>query len=163
MCYPAILGRWLERPAINLGFSGNGQMEPEIADLLAELDPAAYVLDANPNMTAALITERAEAFVRKLRAAHPRTPIVLVEDRSYTNSPLMPGQRQGQAAKRAALRAAYDRLVAAGVKGLVYVEGEHLLGDDGEACVDGSHPSDLGMFRMADALEPVLKGLGTKE
>jgi len=42
---------------------------------------------------------------------------------------------------------------------LVYVEGEHLLGDDGEAATDGSHPSDLGMMRMADALEPVLRPL----
>ena len=163
MAYPAILGRRLDCPTINLGFSGSGRMDPEGGALLAELDPAAYVIDCLPNMNDAAVAERTEPLVRQLRKARAQTPIVLVEDRSYTNSPLMPGQRQGQAAKRAALRAAYDRLVAAGVKGLVYVEGEHLLGDDGEACVDGSHPSDLGMFRMADALEPVLKGLGTKE
>jgi hypothetical protein len=36
----AILGRVLHREVINLGFSGNGRMEPEVARLLAELDPA---------------------------------------------------------------------------------------------------------------------------
>jgi len=32
-----------------------------------------------------------------------------------------------------------------------------MLGDDGEAATDGSHPSDLGMVRYADAYEPVLR------
>lgn len=157
MAYPAILGRRLDRPTINLGFSGNGRMEAEVGALLAELDPSVYVIDCLPNMAGPAVKERAEPLVRQLRKARPQTPIVLVEDRTYTNSSFLPSRREHHAANRAALRAAYDRLVAAGVKGLVYVPGENLLGDDGEACVDGSHPSDLGMFRMADVLEPVLK------
>ncbi len=159
MAYPAILGRRLDRPTINLGFSGNGRMEAEVGALLAELDPAVYVIDCLPNMDAAAVASRAEPLVRQLRQARPRTPIVLVEDRSYTNAPFLPSRRERHAGSRAALRAAYERLLASGVKGLVYVPGEHLLGDDGEACVDGSHPSDLGMFRMADVLEPALKPL----
>ena len=51
MAYPAILGRRLDWPTINLGFSGNALSEPEVAQLLAELDPAVYVLDPLPNMT----------------------------------------------------------------------------------------------------------------
>lgn len=39
------------------------------------------------------------------------------------------------------------------------VDGEQLLGDDGEAATDGSHPSDLGMVRYADAYEPALRAL----
>jgi len=38
MVHNAILGRRFNWPTINLGFSGNGKMEPEMADLLAELD-----------------------------------------------------------------------------------------------------------------------------
>jgi lysophospholipase L1-like esterase len=34
-----------------------------------------------------------------------------------------------------------------------------VIGSDGEATVDGSHPTDLGMVRYADALEPDLKKL----
>ena len=43
--------------------------------------------------------------------------------------------------------------------GLHYVEGASLLGADGEDTVDGSHPTDLGFKRQADALYPVLKAL----
>lgn len=159
MAYTAILGRRLDRPAINLGFSGNGRMEPEVGALLVELDPAVYVIDCLPNMDAAAVAQRAEPLVRQLRQARATTPIVLVEDRSFTNAPLVPSKKAHHAASRAALKAAYGRLVESGVKGLCYVEGEHLLGDDSEGATDGSHPSDLGMFRMADALEKVLRPL----
>src|SRR5262249_5941177 len=82
MVHTAILQRRLAFPVINLGFSGNGRMEPEIATLFAELDPAVYVLDCLPNMSAAEVTERIDPFVTVLRKAHPDTPILLVEDRS---------------------------------------------------------------------------------
>ena len=49
------------------------------------------------------------------------------------------------------------------MKGLFYVKGDPLLGDDAEASTDGSHPSDLGFVRQADVLEPVLRAaLGKK-
>jgi len=159
MAYPAILGRRLDRPTINLGFSGNGRMDPEVGALLAELDAAVYVIDCLPNMDAAAVASRTEPLVRQLRAARPDAPIVLVEDRSFTNARFLPQRQAHHAASRAALRKAFEQLQAAGVKNLYYVEGEHLLGDDGEAGTDGSHPSDLGMMRMADALEPVLRPL----
>jgi lysophospholipase L1-like esterase len=159
MAYPAILGRRLDRPTVNLGFSGNGTMDLEVGALLAELDAAVYVIDCVPNMTAPMVAQRTEPLVRQLRAARIEVPIVLVEDRTYANAPLVPGHRQRHASSRAALRAAYDRLQAAGVQRLFYVEGEGLLGTDGEATVDASHPTDLGMLRMADALEPVLRPL----
>jgi len=50
MGIPAIVGRRLRRSVINLAFSGNGKMEPEIADLLAELDPCLFVVDCLPNI-----------------------------------------------------------------------------------------------------------------
>ena len=50
MAYPAILGRRLDRPVVNLGFSGNGRLEAEVGALIAEVDAAAYVLDCGPNM-----------------------------------------------------------------------------------------------------------------
>jgi lysophospholipase L1-like esterase len=43
-----------------------------IADLLAELEVSAYILDAIPNMTAETVSERVDPFVRALRAAYNR-------------------------------------------------------------------------------------------
>jgi hypothetical protein len=161
MVHTAILGRRLARPVINLGFSGNGKMEPKLAELLAELDPAIYVLDCLPNMNADEVSQRVEPFISIIRRARPETPILLVEDRNYTDGFLVEGKRMRNEASQAALRAAYSRLVEAGDKHVGYLKGEHLLGDDGEGTVDTSHPTDLGFLRQASvfqsALEPLLR------
>lgn len=159
MVHTAILGRRLERPVINLGFSGNGTMDLPIGHLLAELDAAVYVIDCLPNMTADVVAERVEPLVRVLRAARPLTPILLVEDRSYQNSWLRTSMHTRNLESRAALRRAFDQLSAAGVAHLHYLSGGDLLGDDGEASVDGSHPTDLGFARQAVAFERSLRPL----
>lgn len=80
MAIPAILGRWLDRPTVNLGFSGNGRMDSGVVELLAELDPAVYCIDCLPNMDPAAVRERTAPLVKRLREAHPQTPILLVSE-----------------------------------------------------------------------------------
>jgi len=157
MAYPAILSRRLEVPHINFGFSGNAWSEPEIAQLLAELNPSVYVLDPLPNMTADRVKERIEPFVKTLRASHPNTPIVLIENVAYTDGDFVPPRKERYESANAELHKAYDRLKHAGVRDLFYVPCQKLLGDDGEATVDGTHPTDLGFERMANAIEPTLR------
>jgi len=159
MVHTAILGRHLDRPVINLGFSGNGKMEPEVAELLAEIDASIYVIDCLPNCTAAEVTERTAPLVNILRKAHPTTPIVLVEDRTYADAFLVRERANRNTSSRKALRAEYEKLLAAGAKHLHYIEGESLLGADGEDTVDGSHPTDLGFLRQAEAIQKTLKPL----
>ena len=159
MVHTAILGRRFGYPVINLGFSGNGRMEPEMADLFAELDPSVYVLDCLPNMNGQMVAERVAPFVKRLRKAHPETPILLVEDRTYSDAFLVPSRQQRNVENRRELQQIYSRLKSEGVKHLHYLPGKMLLEDDLDnlATVDGSHPTDLGFMRQADAFYEVLK------
>ena len=159
MVHSAILGRRFQFPTINLGFSGNGKMEAVMAELINELDASVYVLDCLPNMTSQQVTERVEPFVRILRQTHPQTPIVLVEDRRYPDGFLIERRATVNDKNHAALRAAYESLKKSGVKNLHYIPGDNLLGDDGEATVDASHPTDLGFMRQADVFAKTLKPL----
>jgi hypothetical protein len=159
MVHTAILGRRLGYPVVNLGFSGNGRMEPEVVKLIAEIDASVYVIDCLPNMTAKEVAEKTEPLVHMLQKAKTQTPILLVEDRNYSNSYLLPTPRQRNEQSQAALNAAYDRLTKAGVKGVHYLVGADLLGDDAEATVDSSHPTDLGFMRQADAFEKALRSI----
>ncbi len=159
MAYPAILGRKLDRPVLNLGFSGNGKAEPEVAELLAELDPAVYVIDPLPNLESEQVRGRIEPFVRILRSAHPATPIVLVESIPYADRLFKPARRERCQRSNAELAAAYRRLLEGGTQHLHYLDGTDLLGGDDEATVDGTHPTDLGSMRIAEAMEPVLRSL----
>ena len=157
MCHPAIVGRKLDRPVVNLGFSGNGTMDQSISDLLVEIDAAVFVIDCLPNMTADMVTERTAPLVRTIRKSRPDVPILLVEDRSYTDWEFVPAHQLRNETSRAALKAEYQKLVSEGVKGLFYLEGSPQLGDDGEGTVDGSHPTDLGFLRMAEFFAPAIK------
>lgn len=158
-CYTAIAARRLDRPHYNFGFSGNGRMEAVMAELLAELDCAAYVLDAFPNMDPALMRERFAPFVRILRRAWPKTPIVVMENIHYTNMNLVKSRRDNIEAKAAAMHETLKILHDEGVTRLTLVPGDILLGGDLEGTVDGCHPTDLGFMRMAEAVIPFLKPL----
>lgn len=157
MAYPSIIGRHLHRPTINLGFSGNGRMDPEIAMMIGQLDVAAYVIDCGPNMTAEMIAERTEPLIRTIRAAQPKTPIVLVENIRYQHGWFIESTRNAYLAKNTELKAAYERLQKQGVRNLHYIPCDNLLGDDGEATVDGVHATDLGFMRMADVIGPAIE------
>ena len=140
MAAPALVGRALEVSVINLGFSGHGQMEIEMADLLSELDPAAYVLDCLWNMTPEMVAARVAPFIRRIRAVRPATPIILVEDSNLRGQSTPKGE---------ILRREYERLYRQGDRNLYFLPNKGMLGADGEGTVDGGHPNDLGMARQA--------------
>ena len=71
-----IVGRMLDVPVVNLGFSGGCLMELEMSEHLAAIDASCYVLDGVRGMDA---TIDCEAFVRNLRARRPDVPIVMAE------------------------------------------------------------------------------------
>jgi lysophospholipase L1-like esterase len=157
MAYPSIVGRTLEWPTINLGFSGNGKSEPEVAALLAELDPAVYVLDSLPNLSAQEAEERIAPFVEAVRKVHPKTPIVLVENVRYADADFVASRGERVRAVNAVLKKVYSKRKKEGDLALFYVPSDRLLGNDGEATVDGVHPTDLGFLRMAEGITPVVK------
>ena len=113
------------------------------------------MLDCLPNMTPEQVTERVAPLVKTLRAAHPGTPIILVENIIYQSSWFY--GTGGHEAKNEALKAVYAQLLQDGVTGLSYVPCDNLLGTDGLGTVDGTHPTDLGFLRQADVLEPVIR------
>jgi hypothetical protein len=157
MTHVSMLGRTFNREVINLGFSGNGRMEPEVVRFVAELDPAVFVLDCLPNMAAKDVSERMAPGVKILREAHPLTPILLVEDRNYETGFLVQSRRESNESNHAALREAYAALIKDKVPALHYLKADDLLGHDGDGTIDGSHPTDLGFMRQAAEFEKALR------
>ena len=157
MVHTAILGRRFDTPVVNLGFSGNGRMDTAVGDYLVKIDAAAYVIDCLPNMQPAQVREKCVPLVKQLRAAKPDTPIILVEDRRFTNDWITPTKQKFHTDNHAALREAFATLQKEGVKNLHYIPGDALYGTDTEGATDASHASDLGFMRQADVMEPILR------
>ncbi|MBQ6159228.1 MAG: SGNH/GDSL hydrolase family protein [Thermoguttaceae bacterium] len=156
--YTSMLSRRLNVPFVNLGFSGSARMEPEMAEMIATLDPALFVIDAVPNMNAPLIRERALPFLETIRAAHPETPILIVDGRYYANTHIKKALAAECREQTEALREAYETFSAKNA-GVYWLGHENLIGEDidYDATMDSSHLNDLGMFRQADKLEPVIR------
>ena len=155
--HTGILGRRLDMPVVNLGFSGNGRMDKEVGDYLVQIDAAAYVIDCLPNMGPADVAAKCIPLVRQLKAAKPDTPVVLVEDRRFTNDWILPEKKKFHTDNHAALRAAFEQLKKDGVDQLYYIPGDSLYGDDTEGATDASHANDLGFMRQAEVFEPILR------
>jgi hypothetical protein len=132
-------------------------MDAAVGEFLKEIDAAVFIIDCLPNMNPAEVLKRGGPLVKQLRARHPATPIILVEDRRYTNDWIRPDQAKFHTANHAALKSVFDALQQEGVENLHYIPGDDLLGDDHEAATDGSHPSDLGFVRQAAVMEPIIR------
>lgn len=155
--YTNIVARRLNREVLNFGFSGNGLMELSVAQFLVQaqtngLPPAAFIIDCNPNMNASLVTARTVPLVQYIRKAFPTTPIVLAEGTEYGSAWLNTSVFQFQSAIRAALHTEYQALLAQGVPNLHYVSQDDLFDAArhlNSPTVDGTHPTDLGMYNVA--------------
>ena len=155
----ALLERHFDYPIVNLGLSGSACMEPEVVDLVNELDACLFVIDCLPNMVAPQVRERFAPGIRKLRTSHPHVPIVIVDNVIYQDGFLVTDRYERYIASNAAQQEEFARLVADGIKGLHYIHAHELFTDADEATVDGTHPNDHGFKLMADTFIKVLTPL----
>ncbi|MDH5397404.1 MAG: SGNH/GDSL hydrolase family protein [Cyclobacteriaceae bacterium] len=160
--WTSILSRKMDRPLINLAFSGNGRLEPEIIAMIGDIDAKVFILDCLPNLTPGRnftkedIMIRTRAAVEDLRIRHPTTPIVLAEHGGYTDGPLDVVRRRQYEGANEALRIVFNSLVLEGYSQLYLLPGED-FNLDFDTMVDGTHPNDIGMLRYAEGYEQFLR------
>ena len=147
MNLPALVGRKLAVDIINLGFAGDGRCELEMANFMAEIDAACFVMGPilnNPEV----VTENYPQFVARLRQRWPERPILLMT-RLHTVGQAEPYGVNGL------VREVYEKMRAAGDRDVYYFD-SFVLYRDGSVhpTVEGTHPSDLGFSMIAEALTP---------
>lgn len=152
-----IIERRLNREIINLGFSGNGRLDPEVAEVIASVDASMYIMDMVPNNTAEQLKEKIEKFYIILRNARPNIPILLVENPQFPNMNFSTEVNSQVRAKNVVLKDFYDKLRKAGDKNVHFVSSDGMIGYDAEATVDCYHFTDLGFMRFADYMTPILQ------
>jgi len=159
MSYQAILGRMLNADFVNLGFSGNGLGEPELARTVAGLDASCFVLDfAQNNPTVESLAQAYAPFIQTIRSKHPETPILVITP-IYSSREAWSRDARLEGMRELIRKVAAER-IAAGDRHLEIVEGTDLLGPlRGDGLVDGTHPNDLGFQWMAEGLASRLSKL----
>ena len=153
--YNAILSRWLDTDYINLGFSGNAKGEIPMADFIREIKMSVFVYDYDHNAPNPEHLERThEPFFLRFREKQPDTPVIMMTRPQIRYNP-------DEVHRREIVRKTYENVVNRGDKNVYFLDGETFYGDlDRDLCtVDGIHPNDLGFYRMASAIKPLLASL----
>ncbi len=155
-----ILGRRLDCELINLGFSGNGKLEPEVLDFVSEVEADLYILDCLPNLEPKKddVYQLTLDAVDKLRSKQPNTPIILTEHLGYANTQTNKYQNDKVVKLNSELRRAFEDLRCSGEQNLYLLRQETLAFDD-NSFVDYVHPNDYGMLLYAKAYESLIRAI----
>ena len=159
MCSSNIVSRWLDRQVINLGFSGNGKGEPELAEMLADVkNPGMYIIDYTWNVSPVWLEATLSNLLDIIRRKHPETPILLMgptPGRCF--HPEFGGSDLD--AKNEIMRAEACKRIKTGDAHFAYFDALHnSLGEDFcEGTVDGVHLTDMGFYRLSQTLCNFLK------
>jgi len=158
MAWTSILGRKLDRPLINLAFSGNGRMEEEVINFITEIDAKIFVLDCLPNLGATKdrsldeVRQLLISGVKQIRTKRPSTPILLVEHDGYSDGAVDADRYKTYTDLNRIAKEAFAQLQSEGVRDIHLLTKEE-LNLSMESFVDGTHPTDLGMVEYAVAYE----------
>lgn len=155
--FVSILGRELGIDTINFGFSSSGRGEPEIAQLISEIDASMFVLDYAANCDSVRLRDTLPSFVKILRKKAPYVPIVLLGHIGFNKLLWSMDDRKEIDRKRDVMMAFYLSTKAAGDHHLYFIDGWGILppGLNG-SYVDGMHPTNAGFAMMAERLAPLL-------
>lgn len=149
--YENFLSRALDMDYINLGFAGNCKGDPLLVDYMATLPMSCFVCDFDHNAASAEELEQAHFEVyRRIREKNPDLPYVMVTK---------PDFRQSEADRRCVVMGSYQKALAAGDKNVYFIDGTGFFtGPEREACTsDGTHPNDIGLYRMAEGMVHILR------
>ena len=148
MSYENIISRRLDINYLNFGFAGSAKAEDEIVNYMAGLDFSVFVCDYDHNApTVEHLNDTHEKMYLKIREKHPDVPVIFVTRPNFW-------LRSNECLQRRDI--IYNTYINAQNRGenVIFIDGYSLFaGRNREDCtVDGTHPNDLGMFRMAEVI-----------
>ena len=150
-----IVGRnFPDRNIVNLGFSGVGKVEPEVVDVINEIDADIYIIDCLPNYSNTsmppLIDGRYKSAIDKLTKNHPDAAILLTEHFGYADMEMWKARKDLVEADNIELKKVYNYFIEKGCENIYYLSREEMNIDMSSDIGDYVHPNDKGMYRFAE-------------
>ena len=153
MAWGTVVHRELDYPLVNLGFSGNGHMEPEVLDYIAQIDAALYILDCLPNVANRTLDDLYQLLISAVKQIRQKSqaPILLVDHVGFSDEKTDRVNREKVKTANAANLKVYEALRKQGDKRVYYLSQKE-LGLEMNSTVDGIHLTDWGMVQQGEAV-----------
>lgn len=157
--YQNVLSRALNMDYLSLGFSGSARGEKEIAEYMAELDMCAFVSGYDDNAPDSEYLKKTHfALYETVRSKKPELPYIMVSHpcQGVINEAVL---------RRKIIMESYIKALDRGDKNVYFIDGDSLFaGYEYDNCsVEGSHPNDLGFYRIAQGMLPILRSILYKQ
>jgi len=161
MAHTNILSRTLNMEFINLGFSGNGNGEASVIELVAAVPRATLIiLDYEANSWIEGLQKSMPAAIDIIRKQRPETHILVLSRIPFSKDLTHNGDVIHREQCRDYQAQVVDKRQRAGDANISFLDGTTLLDSPSFECtVDGVHPSDLGFQQMADRMEPAIRAI----
>lgn len=153
MTFPARIQRALGMEVINLGMAGLCRMEEFYNDVADDIMPDMFIIDPFSNPSSEEIKERLDRFLKRLRKSHPNVPLLIIQTLNRESCIFDTHRRSYEMHKQKAAEEGMRRIIADDGK-IFFMNPGMWIGDDHEATVDGTHPTDLGFTRILERLIP---------
>lgn len=151
--YNSILSSRLDVDYYNMGFSSSAMGEIELAEYFCNIDMSVFVYDYDYNAPSVEhLRNTHEAFFSCIREKKPNLPVIIMSKPAvqYTFD---------DKERRSVIKDTYNNALMQGDKNVYFIDGETFFGDKERfrCSLDNIHPNDVGMIKMADTIEPLLK------
>ena len=161
MSFTNILSRKLDVEFINLGFSGSGLGEVQLAHIINKIDDKNMVIldyEANGGATGDM-KNNLEDFIDTIRSKNPTIPILIKTKVPFTSYVFKQKEIELRNKFFNFQKDMVKKKKSNGDNNIYFIDGNKLYGkgDVFEYSVDGIHPTDLGFYQMAKNLYPIIK------
>ena len=151
--YPSLVCKWLDVDYVNLGFSGSCVCEPPLIKYMASLNPDVFVFDYDHNApTVEFLQNTHLTAYRTFRSICKTAHIIFITKPDFDYADFAKERRE-------IIYSTYKTALREGDNLVSFINGEDLYGtEERQLCtVDMIHPNDMGLYRMAKTVKPVLE------
>lgn len=152
--YVSMISQRYNMHFLNLGFAGNARGEQVLAEYMAGLEMSAFVCDYDHNAYGpTLLRDTHLPLYKTIRAQNPDIPYIIISRPDGRYNSLAYNKK-----RRDLIFETYKYAKEHGDNNVVFIDGMSLFeGPYYHNCTrDGIHPNELGFFRMASKIGPVV-------
>lgn len=148
--YTAMVGRHLDYPCRNLGFSGNAKGDMALAEYISTLEMSCFIYDYDHNApSATFLAQTHQPFLEHILKAQPSLPVLVL-----SKPDLHPWKPELEEEKRRDI--IQETVANLSQYSVTFCDGGRFFQGNDCCTVDTIHPNDLGFWKISEEVKGII-------